>query len=141
MWSKADCKSTYFTEAEAQTAGAQFAKKVGCGSAANVAACLRGVPAATLVEDGGQFVEPTAGGTIRPIVNGTTLTMSPQAFAAGNVNHVTLISDVGRDEFNGGVYANSPGLNVVVADTPPSTRQLVQEQFGGLAGRWNGSTR
>jgi para-nitrobenzyl esterase len=62
-----------------------------------------------LVEDGGQFTEPTAGGTIGPIVNGTTLTMSPaKAFATGNVNHVTLISDVGRDEFNGGVYTNTP---------------------------------
>jgi len=134
VWSKADCKSTYFTEAQAQTVGAQFASKVGCGNVADVAACLRGVPEATLVEDGGQFTEPTAGGTIGPIVNGTTLTMSPaKAFAAGNVNHVTLISDVGRDEFNGGVYANSPGLPVVVADTAAQYQQLVQEQFGPLA--------
>jgi para-nitrobenzyl esterase len=134
VWSKADCKSTYFTEAQAQTVGAQFAKKVGCGTVANVAACLRSVPMATLVEDGGQFIEPTAGGTIGPIVNGTTLTMSPaKAFATGNVNDVTLISDVGRDEFNGGVYANSPGLNVVVADTPAQYQQLVQEQFGPSA--------
>lgn len=134
VWSKADCKSSYFTEAQAQKAGAQFAKKVGCGNAANVAACLRSVPAATLVENGGQFIEPTAGGTIGPIVNGTTLTMSPaKAFATGHVNHVTLISDVGRDEFNGGVYTNPPGLNVVVADTPAQYRQLVREQFGPLA--------
>jgi para-nitrobenzyl esterase len=134
VWSKADCKSTYFTEAQAQTVGAQFASKVGCGNVADVAACLRGVPEATLVEDGGQFTEPTAGGTIGPIVNGTTLTMSPaKAFATGNVNHVTLISDVGRDEFNGGVYANSPGLPVVVADTAAQYQQLVQEQFGPLA--------
>ena len=134
VWSKADCKSTYFTEAQAQQVGAQFAAKVGCGDAANVAACLRSVPAATLVEDGGQYTEPTAGGTIGPIVNGTTLTMSPaKAFATGHVNHVELISDVGRDEFNGGVYANTPGLPVVVADTAAQYRQLVHEQFGRLA--------
>ncbi len=134
VWSKADCKSTYFTEAQAQTAGAQFASKVGCGNVANVAACLRSVPEATLVEDGGQFTEPTAGGTIGPIVNGTTLTMSPaKAFATGHVNHVNLISDVGRDEFNGGVYANTAGLPVVVADTAAQYKQLVQEQFGRLA--------
>ena len=134
VWSKADCKSTYFTEAQAQTAGAQFAKKVGCGNAANVAACLRSVPEAKLVEAGGQFTEPTAGGTIGPIVNGTTLTMSPaKAFATGHVNHVTLISDVARDEFNGGVYANTPGLPVVVADTAAQYQQLVHEQFGRLA--------
>ena len=134
VWSKADCKSTYFTEAQAQQVGAQFAAKVGCGNVANVAACLRGVPTATLVEDGGQYTEPTAGGTIGPIVNGTTLTMSPaKAFATGHVNHVALISDVGRDEFNGGVYGNTAGLPVVVADTAAQYRQLVQEQFGGLA--------
>jgi para-nitrobenzyl esterase len=134
VWSKADCKSTYFTEAQAQTVGAQFATKVGCGNATNVAACLRSVPAATLVEDGGQYTEPTAGGTIGPIVNGTTLTMSPaQAFATGHVNHVALISDVGRDEFNGGVYTNTTGLPVVVADTAAQYQQLVQEQFGSLA--------
>jgi para-nitrobenzyl esterase len=134
VWSKADCKSTYFTESQAQTAGAQFAAKVGCGNAANVAACLRSVPAATLVENGGQYTEPTAGGTIGPIVNGTTLTMSPaKAFATGHVNHVQLISDVGRDEFNGGVYTNTAGLPVVVADTAAQYQQLVQEQFGRLA--------
>jgi para-nitrobenzyl esterase len=134
VWSKADCKSTYYTEAQAQKVGAQFAAKVGCGNVANVAACLRSVPAATLVEDGGQYTEPTAGGTIGPIVNGTTLTMSPaKAFATGHVNHVELISDVGRDEFNGGVYTNTAGLPVVVADTAAQYRQLVQEQFGRLA--------
>jgi para-nitrobenzyl esterase len=134
VWSKADCKSTYYTEAQAQKVGAQFAAKVGCGNVPNVAACLRSVPAATLVEDGGQYTEPTAGGTIGPIVNGTTLTMSPaKAFATGHVNHVELISDVGRDEFNGGVYTNTPGLPVVVADTAAQYRQLVQEQFGRLA--------
>jgi para-nitrobenzyl esterase len=134
VWSKADCKSAYYTEAQAQQAGAQFAKKVGCGSAADVAACLRNVPVATLVEAGGQFTEPTAGGTIGPIVNGTTLTMSPaRAFATGHVNHVDLISDVGRDEFNGGVYGNTAGLPVVVAGTAAQYRQLVQEQFGRLA--------
>ena len=134
VWSKADCKSTYFTEVQAQKTGAQFAAKVGCGNVADVAACLRSVPAATLVEDGGQYTEPTAGGTIGPIVNGTTLTMSPaKAFATGHVNHVELISDVGRDEFNGGVYGNTLGLPVVVASTAAQYRQLVQEQFGRLA--------
>jgi para-nitrobenzyl esterase len=34
-----------------------------------VAACLRAVPASTLVEKGGQFLDPFAGGVIGPIVN------------------------------------------------------------------------
>ncbi|GIL28223.1 carboxylesterase/lipase family protein [Actinocatenispora comari] len=133
IWSKADCKSTYYTESQAQRTGAQFAAKLGCDHG-DVAVCLRKVPVATLVDKGGQFVDPTAGGTIGPIVNGTTLTMSPaKAFATGHVNHVSLITDVGRDEFNGGIYANQPGLHTVVADTPAQYRQLTTEQFGRLA--------
>ena len=135
VWSKADCKSTYYTEAQAQRTGARFAAKVGCDQG-DVAACLRRVPAQTLVDNGGQFVDPTAGGTIGPIVNGTTLTRSPkEAFATGHVNRVALITDVGRDEFNGGIYENQPGLHTVVADTPAQYRQLVSEQFGELAPR------
>jgi para-nitrobenzyl esterase len=134
VWSKADCKSHYFTEAQAQQVGAQFAAKVGCGNVADVAACLRAVPAATLLADGGQVGDPTAGGTIGPIINGTTLTMSPvEALTTGHANHVTLITDVGRDEFNGGVYTNSFGSNIVVAETPAQYDTLVREQFGRLA--------
>ncbi|MFZ0376677.1 MAG: carboxylesterase family protein, partial [Solirubrobacteraceae bacterium] len=134
VWSKADCKSHYFTEAQAQQVGAQFAAKVGCGNVSDVAACLRAVPAATLLADGGQVGDPTAGGTIGPIINGTTLTMSPvDALTTGHANHVTLITDVGRDEFNGGVYTNSFGSNIVVAETPAQYDTLVREQFGRLA--------
>jgi para-nitrobenzyl esterase len=76
IWWPADCKSKLQTEAQAQKVGAEFAAKVGCGNVADVAACLRAVPASTLVEQAGQFEDPTAGGTIGPIVNGTTLPMS-----------------------------------------------------------------
>lgn len=134
VWSKGDCKSTYYTEKQAQKVGAQYAAKVGCAQAANVAACLRRVPVDTLLKEGGQFTLPTAGGTIGPIVNGTTLTMSPvKAFTTGHVNDVTLISDVARDEFNGGVYNNTPGIHPVVADTDAQFHRLVREQFGRLA--------
>lgn len=134
VWSKADCKSHYFTEAQAQKVGARFAAKVGCGKVANVAACLRAVPAARLLADGGQVADPTAGGTIGPIINGTTLTRSPvQALTTGHANHVTLITDVGRDEFNGGVYTNTFGRHIVVAETPAQYRRLVSAQFRRLA--------
>lgn len=134
VWSRADCKSNYFTESEAQKAGAQFAQKVGCGDATDVAACLRAIPAATLVAEGGQVGDPTAGGTIGPIINGTTLTMSPvKALTTGHANHVTLITDVGRDEFNGGVYSNSFTSDVVVAETPAQFHTLVRGQFGSKA--------
>ena len=108
--------------------------KVGCGDVADVAACLRKIPASTLLAAGGQVGDPAAGGTIGPIVNGTTLTMSPEkALASGHSNHVTLITDVGRDEFNGGVYSNSFGSHLVVAETAAQYRTLVREQFGKRA--------
>jgi para-nitrobenzyl esterase len=133
IWWPADCKSNLLTEAQAQKLGAEFAAKVGCGHAANVAACLRGVPVDTLVEDGGQFLEPFAGGVIGPIANGTTLPISPaKAFKLGRVNKVQLMIGVGRDEFNGGIYTNFSG-HTIVADTAAQYRQLVRQQFGRLA--------
>ncbi len=132
IWWPADCKSKLLDEEQAQGLGAAFAAKVGCGRAADVAACLRAVPVTTLLEKGGQFVNPFAGGAIGPIVNGTTLTMSAgQAFRRGQVNHVKLMIGVGRDEFNGGVYTNV--VRTVVANTADQYRQLVRQQFGSLA--------
>jgi para-nitrobenzyl esterase len=133
IWWPADCKSKLLNESQAQQLGAKFTAKVGCGDAADVAACLRAEPAATLVEDGGQFLDPSSGGAIGPIVNGTTLPMSAsQAFALGRVNHVKVIIGVGRDEFDGGIYANFPG-HTIVADTAAQYEQLVRQQFGKLA--------
>jgi para-nitrobenzyl esterase len=133
IWWPADCKSKLQTEAQAQQEGAQFAAKVGCGTATNVIACMRALPAATLVADAAQVFDPTGGGTIGPIVNGTTLTMSAgAAFKLGKVNNVKLMIGVGRDEFNGGAYTNSPGATVV-ATTAAQYRQLVKQQFGQLA--------
>jgi para-nitrobenzyl esterase len=133
IWWPADCKSKLQTEAQAQREGSKFAAKVGCATAATVAACLRGVPASTLAEKGGQFLEPFAGGVIGPIVNGTTLPMSAaEAFRTGRVNKVKLMIGVGRDEFNGGIYTNFPG-HTIVANTAAQYRQLVRQQFGSLA--------
>jgi para-nitrobenzyl esterase len=133
IWWPADCKTNLLTEAQAQKLGAEFAAKVGCGKVTNVAACLRAVPAATLVEKGGQFLDPSAGGVIGPIANGTTLPISPaKAFKIGRVNKVQLMIGVGRDEFNGGIYSNYPG-HTIVADTAAQYRQLVRQQFGSLA--------
>jgi para-nitrobenzyl esterase len=133
IWWPADCKSKLLTEKQAQRVGAKFAAKVGCGRAADVAGCLRAVPVNTLLEQAGQVLNPTAGGAIGPIVNGTTLPMSAAAaFRRGRVNHVKLMIGVGRDEFNGGVYTNT-SAGTVVANTGVQYRQLVRRQFGSLA--------
>lgn len=130
IWATGDCKSDLPTSAQAQRIGAAFAAKVGCGAATNVAACLRRVPARILVKNGGQILDPAAGGTIGPTINGTTLTMSPaEAFATGHVNKVRLIMGTARDEFNGGLYTT------LVANTPAQYRALVRQQYKALAPR------
>ena len=133
IWWPADCKSKLRTEAQAQRMGRRFAAKVGCAGAADVAACLRAVPVNTLLEQGGQFEDPDAGGAIGPIVNGTTLPMSAaEAFRRGRVNRVKLVIGVGRDEFNGGIYSNS-SAGTIVATTPGQYRTLVRQQFKARA--------
>ncbi|MGH3224104.1 MAG: carboxylesterase/lipase family protein [Streptosporangiaceae bacterium] len=130
VWEAADCKAQLPTEAQAQADGAAFAAKVGCGTTANQVACLRAVPVATLLKDaGGQISGSTAGGTIAPTINGTTLPMSPgKAFATGHVNNVSLMIGVSRDEINGG--DSSPPA---AAATAAQYRALVEQKYGPLA--------
>jgi para-nitrobenzyl esterase len=129
VWEAADCKSQLPTHAQAQQAGAAFAAKVGCGTAADVVACLRAVPVPTLIANAGQLLAPTAGGTIAPTINGTTLPMSPgKAFATGHLDKVGLTIGVDRDEINGGASTSAP-----VANTPAQYRALVKQKYGPLA--------
>jgi para-nitrobenzyl esterase len=128
-----DCKSQVPTKAQAFAAGKNFAAAVGCGKGtADVAACLRNIPAATAqttagggvvggffpvgYQDGGQ-------GTVGPTINGTTLTMSlRQALASGHVNHVDVIEGTDRDE------------NLVgIATTAAQYTSLVDTQYGSFA--------
>jgi para-nitrobenzyl esterase len=120
IWWQADCKSKLLTEAQAQKTGAAFAAKVGCGNAADVAACLRAVPANTLAANGGQFVDPSAGAVIGPIANGTTLPMSAaQAFKLGRVNKVQLMIGVGGMNSTAGYTRTRPARSS--RTPPPST--------------------
>jgi para-nitrobenzyl esterase len=128
IWSaRQDCKSDMLTEAEAQERSAAFATKVGCGTATDVASCLRALPVQTLVENGGQILAPEAGGTIGPTINATTLPLSPaKAFITGRfLNKITMMIGVARDEFNGGLYDTS-----LVANSLDQYQALVQQQFG-----------
>jgi para-nitrobenzyl esterase len=129
IWSPGDCKSQLPTESEAQQAGATFAVKVGCGGAVDQVACLRALPVQTLIDNAGYIGNPTAGGTIGPTINGTTLPMSPgKAFATGQINKVGLMIGVDRDEFNGG-----PIDPPFIAANPAQYDALVRQQFGPLA--------
>ncbi len=63
---------------------------VGCAGAADVAACLRAVPAAAFV---------TAGGSSNPVVDGQVIPLETlQAFRTGQFTHVPVIFGGNRDE-------------------------------------------
>ena len=128
-----DCKSQVPTQAQADAAGKNFAAAVGCGKGtADVASCLRNIPATTAqtaagggvvggffpvgYQDGGQ-------GTVGPTINGTTLTMTlRQALASGRANRVDVIEGTDRDE------------NLVgTASTAAQYTSLVDTQYGSFA--------
>jgi para-nitrobenzyl esterase len=123
-----DCKSNLPTQSEANDIGDRFAASVGCGlGTADVAACLRQVPEATVEQaaytpgDGYQY---GGQGTIAPTINGTTLTRTlRQALRAGDVNRVPVIAGVARDE----------NLVATMVDSPAQYRQLVNAQYGSIA--------
>ncbi|QXJ21438.1 carboxylesterase family protein [Actinomadura graeca] len=118
-WQPQDCATRLPTRAEAQRAGARFAAAVGCGTAADVAACLRGVPVQTLLDKAGNGLGADSG-TIAPIVDGKTLTTSPgKAFASGTFNKVPVIHGVARDE-----------TQILPAETPAAYEELVRRQYG-----------
>jgi para-nitrobenzyl esterase len=110
-----DCKAQLATEKQADATGDAFAASVGCGpGTADVAACLRAVPAQTLL------AAQASGGTNSPIVNGTTLTEQPlESFATGHVNRVPAILGVNRDEDLTGT-----------ATTPTAYTSLINSQYG-----------
>ncbi|WP_067464489.1 carboxylesterase/lipase family protein [Actinomadura macra] len=118
-WQAQDCATTLPSQSEAQRAGARFAAAVGCAGSADVAACLRNVPVQTLLDKAGNGLGPD-NGTIAPIVDGKTLTMSPgEAFATGKFNKVSVIHGVARDE-----------TQTLPAETPAAYEELVRRQYG-----------
>jgi para-nitrobenzyl esterase len=123
-WQPQDCKTLLPTEAEADQAGSAFSAAVGCSNASDVATCLRSLPIASLInqEEAGTGLAPD-NGTLGPIVNGTTLPMSPiQAFATGRVNRVDLVIGVARDEDYGGAG--------VLVNSVAQYQQLIIQQYG-----------
>ncbi|TYK52772.1 carboxylesterase/lipase family protein [Actinomadura decatromicini] len=118
-WQRQDCATRLPTQAEAQQTGARFAAAVGCGTAADVAACLRQVPVQTLLDAAGDGLGPDKG-TLAPIVDGKTLTKSPgEAFATGDFNKVPVIHGVARDE-----------TQMTPAETPAQYEALINQHYG-----------
>jgi para-nitrobenzyl esterase len=112
-----DCKAVLPTESQADKTGATYAASLGCTNPATVVACMQAVPASKL--------ESTSGGTLAPIINGTTLVMQNQrAFKTGHFNRITAMMGVDRDE-------NLDG-------TPTTASQyvaLIKMQYGRFASK------
>jgi para-nitrobenzyl esterase len=118
-----DCKSPLPSQSQAEAAGASFAAAVGCGSAADVAACIRAVPTQTAGNASGFGYQDGGTGTVSPTINATVLPLSlRQALAAGRVNRVSVIAGTDRDEDLVGSAA-----------TAAQYTQLIQAQYGKYA--------
>ncbi|MBV9165549.1 MAG: carboxylesterase family protein [Solirubrobacterales bacterium] len=118
-----DCKSTPPTQAVADRAGESFVAAVGCTSAAEVADCLRRVPAAAVLAAAGGGFTASGTGTISPTLNARVLPLSlRQSLVRGTANRVRVIAGTNRDE-------NLAGT----ATTPDQYRALVDQQFGAYA--------
>jgi len=118
-----DCKSNLPTQTQADAAGRDYATSVGCTDPAAVAACLRWRTVEQVEATVGFGYQDGGHGTVGPTINGTTLTLSlRQALRRGEVNHVTVIAGVDRDE-------NLVG-NATTAD---QYTQLINTQYGPYA--------
>ncbi|MCA9771644.1 MAG: carboxylesterase family protein [Myxococcales bacterium] len=87
------------TLAEAETNGVTAATDLGCGGAPDPAACLRAVPATTIVESQPPITGLIGGLGPGAVVDGYVLPMSPDdALAAGTHNQVPTIFGSNADE-------------------------------------------
>ena len=115
---------TQTSRADAETAGAAFAAKVGCtqSTPAQVAACLRAAPVSTILAD-----QDSAGYT--PDLDGKVLTQSiGTALASGQFNRVPVIMGTNRDEWRLFV-----GLDTLEG-APPVTAANYQAQIAATLG-------
>ncbi|HUR09360.1 MAG TPA: carboxylesterase family protein [Nonomuraea sp.] len=116
------------TMAEAKADSDRVVTAVGCDGATDVAACLRRVPAATLLKAYGDFHEP------RPVSGTAILPRTPaEALRTGRFNRVPVLVGVNHDEENGMVL----GQELAPGGAPMKDEEYapaVRKQFGDHAG-------
>jgi para-nitrobenzyl esterase len=134
------------TLSAAEAQGTAYAAAIGCAS--QDAACLRGVPVATLLAN--QSTSPTA---YLPKVDGSILPVSVgTAFATGQFNRVPVIEGSTHDEFSlfvaslfelRGIPVNAftyTSLISAVLSVPPAVAQVIATNFYPLAAYPNAGT-
>jgi para-nitrobenzyl esterase len=116
-FSAASCAQTLPTVAQAQAAAQTLQSRAGC-TTGDIMACLRQVPANTLLAD-------SSGLNFTPVVDGHVVPAQPQtAIARGQFDRVPVIVGVGRNE----------GLPTSVSTWSGFT-DMVQADYGADAGR------
>lgn len=117
FFSAASCAQTLPTVAQAQAAAQTLESRVGC-TTGDIAACLRQVPANTLLAD-------SSGLSFTPVVDGHFVPAQPQtAIARGQFSRVPVVVGVARNE----------GLPTSVSTWSGFT-QMVQANYGVNAAR------
>jgi carboxylesterase type B len=108
------------TAPDAQAAGLAFAGAAGCSSAATAAACLRGLPEATLLNDSATYsARITSGGPEEPVPDA-------QAVASGHYTRVPVL--MGDNHNEGRTFAQG-----FTALTQQQADQLIGQIYGAKA--------
>jgi para-nitrobenzyl esterase len=108
------CSANPENLAEMEALGEQAARALGCATAADVLACLRAAPVASVLHALAQGVQLEEGVHYRPIVDGYVLSQpSPDVLADGEGADVPFIVGTAADE--GSIYANALALSTVAS--------------------------
>jgi para-nitrobenzyl esterase len=126
------CLERVSSSATAEAQGASLASKVGCSTASDVAACLRGKTASEITNAlplKAGFIIGT-GADWSPIVDGVTLTASPMSLVkAGTFAKVPLLIGTNHDE--GTLFTMLAGMTLL---TTAQYIALVDSTFGATLG-------
>jgi len=108
--------------ADAESAGAAFAAKVGCGTVTDTAACLRGLPVSTILDN-----EDFSG--YGPDVDGVVLPQSiGTALASGQFSHVPVVIGTNHDEWR--LFVGLDQLNGAPAVTAANYQAYIAATLG-----------
>lgn len=120
FFSEGSCAQTLPSVAQAEAMTQTLAGRVGCGSAADQAACLRAVPAATLVT-------ASSGLHFPPVINPDVVPLQPQqAFATGRFDRVPVIEGVARNEgYTGGTISEAQYVQTIQRDYGPDAQSVL----------------
>lgn len=123
FFSRGSCAQTLESVTDAEATTSTLAGRVGCGAAADLAACLRAVPDTTLLS-------ASAGLGFPPVINSQIVPQQPQhAFATGQFDRVPVITGVARNEdLSGSTISEAQYLSTLQRDYGPDAPH-VQAQY------------